>query len=151
MGRVIPDLVITLLGTKGAAKALKAITKTKKVTKAADRIDDVSDVGKILQKSKTVRNFNKFLKPEELRHIGVPGRNYGIREVVGTEIEARQLFNQQIEKSTLKEVKPGVFVGKDKNEIRYSFRAKSSEISAYVPTIDVNGIDGLRKIKFVEK
>ena len=151
MGRVIPDIVIALLGTKGADKAVKAITKTKKATKAVDRIDDVSDAGKILQKTKTVRNFNKFVKPEELRHIGVPGKNAGIREVVGTEIEARQLFNQQIEKSTLKEVKPGVFVGKDKNGIIYTFRAKSSKISDYVPTIDVNGIDGLRKIKFVEK
>lgn len=49
-GRVIPDIVIALLGTKGADKAVKAITKTKKVTKAVDKIDDVSDAGKIISK-----------------------------------------------------------------------------------------------------
>ncbi len=49
-GRVVPDIVIALLGTKGADKAVKAITKTKKVTKAVDKIDDVSDAGKIISK-----------------------------------------------------------------------------------------------------
>lgn len=138
---IVPYIGDTAKGARLGAKALKF----------ADKADDVADAGKILRKSETVGNLNKFIKPKELRHIGVPGKNAGIREVVGTEIEARQLFNQQIEKATLKEVKPGVLVGKDINGVTYTFRAKSSKISDYVTTIDVNGIDGLRIIKFVEK
>lgn len=56
---------------------------------------DGSDIGMILKTSETAVNFNKFVKTKKLLHIGVPGKNAGIREVVGTEIEARQLFNQQ--------------------------------------------------------
>lgn len=56
---------------------------------------DDSDIGMIIKSSETAVNFNKFVKIKKLLHIGVLGKNEGIREVVGTEIEARQLFNQQ--------------------------------------------------------
>ena len=83
MGRVIPDLVITLLGTKGADKALKAITKTKKATKAVDRIDDVSDAGKAVSKvddilaagkkidflNKDFKNISNMTKKEILNNV----------------------------------------------------------------------------------
>ena len=56
---------------------------------------DDSDIGMILKSSETAVNFNKFVKIKKLLHIGVLRKNAEIREVVGTEIEARQLFNQR--------------------------------------------------------
>ena len=89
------------------------------------------------------------MSPDELRNIGNPGRNSGIREIDGVEEDAKRFFNQQVISTTVREVQDGVFVGKDLNGITYTFRGKSSKISDYVPTIDVNGIKGLRKIKFI--
>jgi len=49
----------------------------------------------------------------------------------------------------VREVSPGVFVGKDVNGLTYTFRAVSSPLSNHVPTVDINGLSGLRKIKFI--
>jgi len=82
----------------------------------------------------------------QLRNIGKPSQNSGIRQVQGNASDARTFFNNQVNPSTVREVKPGVFVGQNSNGVTFTYRGASKSGS---PTIDVNGVDGLRKIKFV--
>jgi len=89
------------------------------------------------------------LNAEQLKSIGNPGKSRNIRQVKGTAEDARRFFDSQVIPSTIREIKPGTFVGQDANGVTFSFRAVSSDQSFNVPTIDVNGIQGLRKIKFV--
>ncbi len=86
------------------------------------------------------------LAPDELKTIGTKAQNSGIRAVEGTADDAYDFFMKQIDSSTLNEVKSGVFVGKDANGLTFTYRAASK---SGPPTIDVNGIKGLRKIKFI--
>jgi hypothetical protein len=92
---------------------------------------------------------SRSLNVNELRNIGEPARNRGIRQVNGTETDARSFFDNQVSQSTVQEVQPGVFVGQGVNGITYTYRAISSALSNHVPTIDINGISGLRKMKFL--
>ncbi len=115
-----------------------------------------SEINKQMQSSNTSNSNNqntegssgtgKTLNAEELKKIGTLGDNSGIRHVKGTEIDARNLFDNQVIKSTVKEVQSGVFVGQGTDGFTYTFRAVSK---SGPPTIDVNGISGLRKIKFL--
>ena len=89
------------------------------------------------------------LSTNELKRIGEPSKNNGIRQVNGTATDARTLFDNQVVPSTVREVQPGVFVGQDINGLTYTFRVESSTLSNNVPTIDITGIPGLRKIKFI--
>lgn len=86
----------------------------------------------------------------KLKSIGSEGNSSGIREVNGSVHDAQNLFNQQIDSFTVREVSPGVYVGQGYDGNVYTFRPTSSEISRYVPTIDINTISGLRKIKFID-
>ena len=88
----------------------------------------------------------KPLNNTELRNIGNPGNNSGIRHVQGNASDARTFFNNQVNPSTIREVKPGVFVGQNGNGVTFTYRGASK---SGPPTIDVNGVDGLRKIKFL--
>ncbi len=119
-------------------------TATKGVKEATeDAIEDgVNDAA-----IKGAGETGKALNAEELRKIGLPGNNSGIRHVKGTEIDARNLFDNQVIESTVREVQPGVFVGQGTDGFIYTFRAKSKPGP---PTIDVNGVQGLRKIKFLQ-
>ena len=88
----------------------------------------------------------KTLNADELKRIGTPGKNSGIRNVKGTETDARNLFDNQVIKSTVEEKAPGVFVGQGTDGFTYTFRSVSK---SGPPTIDIKGIQGLRKIKFI--
>ena len=83
-----------------------------------------------------------------MRNIGQPGNNSGVQVVQSNASNARTLFNNQVNPSTVREVQPGVFVGQNSNGVTFTFRATSSGLSNNVPTIDVQGVTGLRKIKF---
>ncbi len=82
-----------------------------------------------------------------LKEIGVTAENSGIRVLKGTADDAQEFFRAQVDPSTIREVKQGVFVGKDANGITFTYRASSK---SGPPTIDINGVDGIRKIKFLE-
>lgn len=86
------------------------------------------------------------LSADELKNIGTKGDNSGIRHVNGSAQDSRAMFDNQVLSDTVKEVQPGVFVGQGADGFTYTFRASS--VSG-PPTIDVNGIPGLRKIKFI--
>jgi hypothetical protein len=92
--------------------------------------------------------FIKKLRPSELKAIGKVAGNSGIRVVKGTANDAWKFFRKQVNTSTIKEVKPGVFVGKDSNGLIFTYRKASK---SGPPTIDVNGINGIRKIKFISE
>jgi filamentous hemagglutinin len=53
-------------------------------------------------------------------------------------------FKAQV--NTIREPDPGVFVGEGADGITFAYRAVSK---SGPPTIDINGIKGLRKIKFI--
>ncbi len=116
-------------------------------------LDDIGKTSKrlfnidlqLFAKGKVKGVFSK-LSPENLRTIGTKAQNSGIRIVKGTADDAYEFFIKQIDVNTLKEVKSGVFVGKDANGIIFTYRAVSK---SGPPIIDVNGIKGLRKIKFI--
>lgn len=89
-------------------------------------------------------NYKK-LTNEEIKKVGSLSEQKDIRELPGNSEDALKFFQAQV--SDYKEVKPGVFVGKDENGITFTYRAQSK---SGPPTIDVNGIKGIRKIKFKE-
>ncbi|MCM3040575.1 polymorphic toxin-type HINT domain-containing protein [Paenibacillus motobuensis] len=68
-----------------------------------------------------------------------------IKRITGNADDAFGFFKEQV--SSYKEVSTGVFVGKDANGVTFTYRAASK---SGPPTIDVNGISGVRKIKFLE-
>ena len=93
--------------------------------------------------SKTVDKLGS----DALKKIGVPAENSGIRAVSGNADDAYNFFKGQVNPNTIKEIKPGTFIGKDSNGITFTFRTSSK---SGPPTIDINGISGLRKIKFID-
>lgn len=84
-----------------------------------------------------------------MKNIGKPGNNSGIKEVSGNVADAEKLFRNQVDPSTIIDVGNGILVVQGSDGVIYTFRSSSSALSDFVPTIDVNGIDGLRKIKFI--
>jgi len=86
------------------------------------------------------------LGSDALKKIGVPAKNSGIRAVTGNADDALEFFKGQVNSNTIKEIKPGTFVGKDSNGLTFTYRAFSK---SGPPTIDVKGVSGLRKIKFI--
>ena len=84
------------------------------------------------------------LDMENLKKIGSKSLQHDIRIVGGSATDAWEFFKAQVEGFT--ECKPGVYIGVDANKIRFTYRATSK---SEPPTIDVNGIKGLRKIKFI--
>lgn len=65
----------------------------------------------------------------------------------GNAEDARNFFENQVDADSIKEVKPGVFIGTDKsNGVTFTYRPVSK---SGPPTIDINGIKGLRKIKYL--
>ncbi|KYN78022.1 hypothetical protein A0J52_01690 [Clostridium sporogenes] len=84
---------------------------------------------------------------DNLKHLPNSG-NSSIKKLIGNADDAFKFFKNQIDVSTLKEVNPGVFIGKDANGLTFTYRAVSK---SGPPTIDVNGVKGLRKIKFLEE
>ncbi|MFS0873062.1 hypothetical protein [Paenibacillus xylanilyticus] len=69
-----------------------------------------------------------------------------IRKIYGDARDAFDFFKAQVK--DFKEVKPGTFVGKDANGVTFTYRADSK---SGPPTIDVNGVGGVRKIKFYRR
>lgn len=72
-----------------------------------------------------------------------------IKAIKGNANDARNFFNAKVDKSTINEVKLGVFVGKDSNGVTFTYRSKST-YGKQDPTININGINGIRKIKLTE-
>jgi len=68
-----------------------------------------------------------------------------IRQISGNKKDAFNFFRAQVE--SFAERANGVFVGVDKNDVIFTYRAVSK---SGPPTIDINGIKGIRKIKFIE-
>ena len=102
--------------------------------------------GSVEDKTELSGNSNyKKLTNEEIKKVGSLSEQKDIRELPGNSEDALKFFQAQV--SDYKEVKPGVFVGKDENGITFTYRAQSK---SGPPTIDVNGIKGIRKIKFKE-
>ncbi len=81
---------------------------------------------------------------DELKKIGTQADQKDIRAIKGTANDAFNFFKAQV--TQYKEVSKGVFVGKDANGVTFIYRASSK---SGPPTIDVNGIKGIRKIKFL--
>ncbi len=98
--------------------------------------------------NESVRNKVEKLSSDDLRKVGVPSENSGIRALTGNADDAFNFFKSQVNPNTIKEVKPGTFVGRDSNGLTFTYRASSK---SGPPTIDVNGVSGLRKIKFIDR
>lgn len=86
------------------------------------------------------------LSADALKTIGIKGKNSGIRIVEGTADDAAEFFIEQVDVTTIYEPEPGIFVATDTNGFTFTYRPASK---SGPPTIDVNGIKGLRKIKFI--
>jgi len=69
-----------------------------------------------------------------------------IKRITGNASDAFDFFKDQV--NSYKEASPGVFVGKDANGVIFTYRASSK---SGPPTIDINGVSGVRKIKFLEE
>ena len=129
-------------GTEALDITGKKFTAPLKLVKKSEKLlKDITTIGA----KGTSKTFDK-LGSDALKKIGVPGENSGIRNVVGNADDAFSFFKGQVNLNTIKEVKPGTFVGKDSNGITFTYRASSK---SGPPTIDVNGVSGLRKIKFI--
>jgi len=132
------SMMVVALGTGKAAKGIAGAVKKISVPRPVG-----AGVGN------TARQVSRPLTANELRQVGTPSRSGGIREVTGTARDARTFFDNQVVSSTVREVSPGVFVGKNTSGVTFTFRVQSSALSGFAPTIDINGVSGLRKIKFV--
>ena len=91
----------------------------------------------------TTKQWTKF-DIGELKKIGKKSLQDDIRVVQGSANDAFEFFKAQVKIFT--EVKPGVYRGEDGNGIIFVYRPISK---SGPPTIDVNGIKSLRKIKFL--
>ena len=91
----------------------------------------------------TTKQWTKF-DIEGLKKIGEKSLQDDIRVVQGSANDALEFFKAPVK--TFTEVKPGVYLGKDENGIIFVYRSISK---SGPPTIDVNGIKGLRKRKFL--
>lgn len=67
-----------------------------------------------------------------------------IKKIYGDANDVFDFFKAQVK--DFKEVKPGTFVGKDADDVTFSYRAISK---SGPPTIGVDGVKGVRKIKFI--
>uniref|UniRef100_UPI00056CA731 hypothetical protein n=1 Tax=Paenibacillus taiwanensis TaxID=401638 RepID=UPI00056CA731 len=92
-----------------------------------------------------LKKWNK-INGDELKKIGTQADQKDIRAISGTADDAFNFFKAQV--TEYKEVSKGVFVGRDSNNMTFTYRAASK---SGPPTIDVNGIKGVRKIKFLEE
>ncbi|PWI57780.1 hypothetical protein BM613_07310 [Sulfoacidibacillus thermotolerans] len=121
------------LDTREASTAENVTSKAEVVGGASvEGTGDVSSLGKLFA--------------NELKSIGIPAENSGIRSVTGNSSDAFKFFKKQVIPSTIREVKSGVYVGNDGEGITFTYRSASK---SGPPTIDVNGVQGLRKIKFI--
>ena len=82
----------------------------------------------------------------DLKKIGERSLQKDIRQIIGDQYDAYNFFRAQVESFT--ERANGVFVGSNENGIIFAYRATSK---FGPPTIDINGIKGIRKIKFIKK
>lgn len=74
----------------------------------------------------------------------------GIKKLSGTVDDAKKFFKAQAVPGTLEYTEKGIKAKTSEGYIIF-FREESSQLSGYVPTIDINGLKGIRKIKFVNE
>jgi hypothetical protein len=135
-------------GIDAVNMAIEVVEKNPKLLSQGESITQVmQDVANDLKGIEVVKKIKQWekLSVEQLKKIGPKSKQYDIRAVQGDASDALDFFKAQVE--NFREVQPGVFVGTDSNGITFSYRATSL---SGPPTIDVNGISGLRKIKFLE-
>lgn len=78
----------------------------------------------------------------ELKRIDEQGNTSRICVVKGGETEVINLFNGQVDASTVSEESPRFYVGRG-DGITSTYRPVSGSLSNHVPIIDGNGITGL--------
>jgi RHS repeat-associated protein len=100
-------------------------------------------VGKISKYLRLITKGHTKLTYSGLKKIGTASKSKGIRIVKGNSIDAYKFFRAQV--VSMKKIKPGMYIGKDANGVTFTYRRASK---SGPPTIDVNGVNGLRKIKF---
>ena len=84
------------------------------------------------------------LSDDQLRNFGRAGKNSGFRVIDGSHNNAMQFVKSQV--TSLKEFKPGKFVGYNSRGIE--FRVYANYLRNYT-SIRVNGVLGLKGIKFL--
>ncbi|MFH1254212.1 MAG: hypothetical protein V1646_02150 [bacterium] len=135
-------------GIDAAKMAIEVVEKNPELLSQGESItqvmQDVANDIKGVEVIKKIKQWSK-LSVDELKKIGPKSKQYDIRAIQGDASDAWNFFKAQVE--NFREVRPGVFVGTDSKGITFSYRATSL---SGPPTIDVNGITGLRKIKFLE-
>lgn len=112
-----------------------------------DFIEDNIVKKKKFEKDSNRINFIKKWTASELRDLP-QAENSGIKKIIGDSDDAYEFFKYQVDQDSIREVKEGTFIGKDDDGVTFTYRAKSK---SGPPTIDVNGIKGIRKIKFLEE
>jgi hypothetical protein len=129
----------------------EATEKSLEIVKSAGK-DLVKEEGSIYGAVNAVARFEEgcegvWMKVDasDLKKIGQRSLQSDIRQISGNKKDAFNFFRAQVE--SFAERANGVFVGVDKNDVIFTYRAVSK---SGPPTIDINGIKGIRKIKFIE-
>ncbi|MCY9765424.1 HINT domain-containing protein, partial [Paenibacillus alvei] len=139
----VGDLLVQSDGNTLKADSIKLERRQAKVYNL--RVDGfhtyfVSDLGIWVHNTNCWGKFSA----DDLKKLGKADQK-DIKRITGNANDAFGFFKEQV--SSYKEVSPGVFVGKDANKVTFTYRASSK---SGPPTIDVKGISGVRKIKFLE-
>ena len=101
--------------------------------------------------SGNIKNFyDRSWSIEEMKNLPY-GKQTVNRELLGNATDAKKFFDSQVLADTIETTSNGTILGKNKDGIVFSYRTESSYLSDYVPTITINGVKGLKKLKFIEK
>ena len=114
-------------------------------------VSDKNLLKESIENGKIKELYNRKWSTEEIKML--PSSNTSsIKELAGTADDAYNFFKNQVEPSSIYKNEKGVLIGKNKEGIYFSYRAQSSiHLSDGVPSIEVSGIKGIRKIKFINK
>ncbi|MEJ6467021.1 hemagglutinin repeat-containing protein [Fusobacterium ulcerans] len=113
-------------------------------------VSDKNLLKESIESGKIKELYNKKWSIDEIKNLPY-GKQTSNREILGNATDAKKFFDSQVLPETIKTAPNGTILGKNKDGIIFSYRAVSSPYSEYVPTITIDGIKGLKKIKFIEK
>lgn len=113
-------------------------------------VSDKNLLKESIESGKIKELYNKKWSIDEIKNLPY-GKQTSNREILGNTTDAKKFFDSQVLPETIKTAPNGTILGKNKDGIIFSYRAVSSPYSEYVPTITIDGIKGLKKIKFIEK
>lgn len=98
----------------------------------------------------SIKNFyDQKWTAEQIKMLPL-SESSGIKKLSGTVDDAKKFFKAQAVPGTLEYTEKGIKAKTSEGYIIF-FREESSQLSGYVPTIDINGLKGIRKIKFVNE